>query len=163
MFNNLVACAFTTGKIEIKSDGSPWRPVVHVKDVCSAFISIIEAPLKYVQGKAFNVGIKNGNYTVRDLAIAAQKVVKGSELIFTNEHNDPRTYKVSFNRIFDSLSDYYKPSWDLIKGGQELVSLFKKIKFEEKDFRSKKTIRLKQLIFLKENRFLDDLLRLNRE
>ena len=163
VFNNLVACAFTTGKIEIKSDGSPWRPVVHVKDVCSAFISIIEAPLKYVQGKAFNVGIKNGNYTVRDLAIAAQKVVKGSELVFTNEHNDPRTYKVSFNRIFDSLSDYYKPSWDLIKGGQELVSLFKKIKFEEKDFRSKKTIRLKQLIFLKENRFLDDLLRLNRE
>ena len=95
------------------------------------------------------MGIKNGNYTVRDLAIAAQKVVKGSELVFTNEHNDPRTYKVSFNRIFDSLSDYYKPSWDLIKGGQELVSLFKKIKFEEKDFRSKKNHKIETINFFK--------------
>ena len=72
VFNNLVACAYTTGKIEIKSDGSPWRPVVHVKDVCSAFIAGLEAPKEKVEGRSFNVGIENGNFTVKELAIAAQ-------------------------------------------------------------------------------------------
>ena len=77
VYNNLVACAYTTGKIEIKSDGSPWRPVVHVKDVCSAFIAGLEAPKELVSNESFNVGIKNGNYTIRDLAETAQKIVKG--------------------------------------------------------------------------------------
>jgi nucleoside-diphosphate-sugar epimerase len=99
VFNNLVACAYTTGKIEIMSDGSPWRPVVHIQDVCSAFISGIEAPAILVSGRAFNVGIPNGNFTVRDIAEAAQRTVPGCELIFTGEHTDPRSYKVSFNRI----------------------------------------------------------------
>ena len=65
VFNNLVACAFTTGKIVIMSDGSPWRPIVHVKDVCSAFISGLLAPKNILNGKSFNVGIENGNYSVR--------------------------------------------------------------------------------------------------
>ena len=83
VFNNLVACAYTTGKIEIMSDGSPWRPVVHIKDVCSAFLSGIEAPSDIVSGRAFNVGIPNGNFTVKDIAEAAQRSVPGSELVFT--------------------------------------------------------------------------------
>ena len=83
VFNNLVACAYTTKKIEIKSDGTPWRPVVHVKDVCKAFISGIDAPKNILSGKAFNVGIKDGNYTVKELAEAAQRAVPGSELKFT--------------------------------------------------------------------------------
>ena len=74
VFNNLVACAYTTGKIEVLSDGTPWRPVVHVRDVCKAFISGLEAPIPAVGGKAFNVGIPNGNFTVKDLAVAAQKL-----------------------------------------------------------------------------------------
>ena len=86
VFNNLVACAFTTGKIEILSDGTPWRPVVHVRDVCSAFISGLIAPSSIVNSRSFNVGIPDGNFTVRDLAKAAQKSVPGSELIFTGEH-----------------------------------------------------------------------------
>jgi len=150
VFNNLVACAFTTGIIEIKSDGSPWRPIVHVRDVCNAFIAGIEAPVKLVAGKAFNVGIKNGNYTVKQIAEAAQRAVPNSKLIFTNEHADPRTYKVSFDRILYELKDYYKPEWDLDKGGFELVSFFKKINFTETDFRSRTTIRLKQLLYLTE-------------
>ena len=75
VFNNLVACAYTTGKIEIKTDGTPWRPVVHIKDVSNAFIAGLEAPLELVMGESFNVGIPNGNYTVRDLAEAAQRSV----------------------------------------------------------------------------------------
>ena len=153
VYNNLVACAYTTGKIEILSDGSPWRPVVHVRDVCQAFIAGLEAPAELVGGKAFNVGIPNGNFTVRDLAEAAQKSVPGSELIFLNEHPDPRTYRVSFKRILSELKDYYKPEYDLDKGGKELVEYFDKIGFTEKVFRGKKCNRLKQLEALKkENR-----------
>ena len=146
VFNNLVACAYTTGLIEIKSDGSPIRPVVHIKDVCSAFIAGIEAPIELIHGKAFNVGIQNGNFTVSDLAQAAQRVVKGSDLIYTGEHgNDARTYKVSFNRILTELKDYYKPQWNLDKGGIELVRLFDACNFKESDFRGNKTVRLSQL------------------
>ena len=158
-FNNLVACAFTTGIIEIKSDGSPWRPIVHVRDVCNAFIAGIEAPINLVAGKAFNVGIKNGNYTVKQIAEAAQKAVPNSKLIFTNEHTDPRTYKVSFDRILINLKDYYKPEWNLEKGGYELVRFFKKIKFTEEQFKSRNTIRLMQLQYLTEIKSINSELR----
>ena len=156
VFNNLVACAYTTGKIEIKSDGSPWRPVVHVQDVCSAFIAGLEAPKEKVEGRSFNVGIENGNFTVKELAIAAQNAVPGSELTFTNEHGeDCRTYKVSFNRILEELSDFYKPSWNLDMGGKELVNFFREVNFTEEDFRGRKCTRLKQLQFLQDNDLID--------
>jgi len=145
VYNNLVACAFTTGKIEILSDGSPWRPVIHVKDLCNAFISGIEAPRELVSGQSFNVGIKNGNYTVKELAEAAQRVVPGSELVFLNQHTDPRTYKVSFDKILTILKDYFKPEWNLEKGGNELVKFFKDVDFSENDFRNIKVNRLKKL------------------
>ena len=156
VFNNLVACAYTTGKIEIMSDGSPWRPIVHIKDVCSAFIAGIEAPSIIVSGRAFNVGILNGNYTVRDIAEAAQRAVPGCDLIFTGEHTDPRTYRVSFKRILTELKDYYKPEWDLDKGGKELVEFFSRTGFTEREFRGRQTIRLQQLIYLKEAKHIDD-------
>ena len=155
VFNNLVACAYTTGKIEILSDGSPWRPVVHVKDVCMAFIAGIEAPNELVGGKAFNVGIPKGNFTVRDLAEAAQIAVPGSELVFLNEHSDARTYRVSFKRILSELKDYYQPEWNLKSGGEELVSYFKKINFTEVDFRGSKCNRLKQLEALRTQNMLN--------
>jgi nucleoside-diphosphate-sugar epimerase len=157
VFNNFVACAYTTGKIEIKSDGSPWRPVIHVKDVCSAFISGIEAPKKLVSGKAFNVGIKNGNYTVKQLAESAKKAVPGSEIYFSNEHTDPRTYRVNFSRILNDLKEYYKPVWNLDLGAQELISFFEEIKFTKEDFYGYKTNRL--LCLKKEylNKFDDNL------
>ena len=156
VFNNLVACAYTTGKIEIFSDGSPWRPVVHVRDVCEAFIAGLEAPAKLVGGKAFNVGIPDGNFTVRDLAEAAQRSVPGCELVFLNKHIDPRTYRVSFNRILIELKDYYKPKWDLDKGGKELVEYFKKVNFSENDFKGTKCNRLKQLESLRKQKKLND-------
>ena len=142
VFNNLVACAYTTGKIEILSDGSPWRPVVHVKDVCQAFLAGLEAPAELVGGKAFNVGIQNGNFTVKELAQAAQRSVPGCDLVFLNEHTDPRTYKVSFKRILGELADFYKPEWDLDKGGKELVAYFDRINLTEDDFRGKNCNRL---------------------
>ncbi len=146
VFNNLVACAYTTGKIEIKSDGTPWRPVVHVRDVSSAFLAGLEAPKELVAGRSFNVGITNGNYTVRDLAEAAQKAVPGSTLTFTGEHgSDSRTYKISFKRILSELKDYYKPEWNLERGGRELVALFEKTGFTEDQFRGLTCNRLMSL------------------
>ena len=160
VFNNLVACAYTTGKIEVLSDGTPWRPVVHVRDVCKAFISGLEAPIPAVGGKAFNVGIPNGNFTVKDLAVAAQKAVPGCELIFLNQHTDPRTYKVSFDRILKELSDFYKPSWDLDRGAKELVNFFEEVGFSENDFRGNRCNRLAQLKYLMENAIINKKLEL---
>jgi len=160
VFNNLVACAYTTNKIEIKSDGTPWRPVVHVKDVCAAFLAGISAPRELVNGRSYNVGIPNGNFTVRQLAEAAQRAVPSSTLMFTGEHgNDSRTYRVSFNRILTELRGHFVPAWDLDKGGRELVDFFDKIKFTEDDFRGWKTTRLMQLKRLREAGQLDDKLR----
>ena len=161
VYNNLVACAYTTGKIEILSDGSPWRPVVHVKDVCQAFIAGLEAPAELVGGKAFNVGIWDGNYTVRDLAEAAQRSVPGSELVFLNEHVDPRSYRVSFKRILSELKDYFKPEWDLDKGGRELIAFFDKVNFTEDNFRGKTCNRLAQLEFLQSSQVINNQLRFN--
>ena len=146
VFNNLVACAFTSGRIEIKSDGTPWRPVVHIKDVCKAFIAGIDAPSDLVQGQAFNVGILHGNYTVRELAEAAQRSVPGSTLEFTGEHgSDSRTYRVSFDKIHKRLGDYYKPSWNLDSGGSELVSFFTDVNLTEQMFRGPLTNRINQI------------------
>ena len=103
VFNNFMACAFTTGSIEIKSDGKPRRPAVHVLDVCEAFIAGLEADASLVDGRAFNVGVADGNYTVRQLALAAQAAVPGTDLVFTGEHgSDSRTYTVGFDRILGS-------------------------------------------------------------
>jgi len=160
VFNNLVACAYTTNNIEIKSDGTPWRPVVHIQDVCAAFIAGLDAPKELVAGRAFNVGIPNGNFTVRQLAEAAQRAIPGSKLVFTGQHdNNSRTYRVSFNRILTELKDYFSPSWDLDRGAAELVNHFKDIEFTEKEFRGWKTTRLMQINRLSEQGKLDVKLR----
>jgi len=160
VFNNLVACAYTTGRIEIKSDGTPWRPVVHVRDVCSALIAGLEAPVSLVGGRSYNVGVPGGNFTVRDLAEAAQRSVPGSTLVFTNEHGkDCRTYRVCFNRILGELRDYYKPTWNLDRGGEELVNLFRKTGFTEDHFRGMQTIRIAKLRELIDTSKLDDKLK----
>ena len=154
-----MASAYCTGKIEILSDGTPWRPVVHVQDVSSAFIAGIEAPKNLIEGQAFNVGIKNGNFTVKDLALAAQNSVKGSELIFMNKHTDPRSYKVSFDKIFKTIGHFYKPKWDLKSGGEQLVNFFNDINLSEEMFRGEKCNRLKKLRLLTETNKIDSMLK----
>ena len=143
VFNNLVACGFTTKKIEIKSDGSPWRPVVHVRDVAEAIIVSLIAPADIVSAQSYNVGVKNGNYTIKNLADAAQLAMPDCKITYTKEHlDDPRSYRVSFDKIFSHLGKYYKPSWNLESGAKELLTFFKKINFTEKDFRGPKTNRI---------------------
>lgn len=160
VFNNLVACAYTTGKIEIKSDGTPWRPVVHVLDVCQALLAALEAPGALVAGRSYNVGIPGGNFTVKQLAEAAARSVPGSQLVFTGEHgNDSRTYRVSFQRILEELRPWYQPSWDLDRGAKELVDFFRIVGFTDQQFRGQATNRLPHLKKLCEEGRLDGRLR----
>lgn len=152
VFNSFVACAYTTGRIEIKSDGTPWRPVVHVRDVSAAFIAALEAPAEIVAGRSYNVGVADGNYSVRELAEAASRVVPGSVITYTYEHGpDARTYRVSAARILSELASWYRPEWDLDRGGAELVEQFRRTGFSEAHFRGPATnrvTRLKDLIEL---------------
>jgi nucleoside-diphosphate-sugar epimerase len=160
VYNNFIACAFTEGKIEIKSDGTPWRPAVSIDDVCAAFLCGIVAPENLVSGKAFNVGVPNGNYSVRELAEAAGKILPLSKILFTGEHgNDARTYKVSFNKILSELKDYYKFSGDLIIEGNKMVEKFKEINFTSKHFRGSLCNRLPKLHELISNGIIDSDLR----
>jgi nucleoside-diphosphate-sugar epimerase len=160
VFNSMVACAYTTGRVEVKSDGTPWRPVLHVRDACSAFVAGVEAPDDLVAGRSYNVGIADGNYAVRDLAEAAGRAVPGSVITYTGEHgSDARTYRVSFARILSELKGWYCPEWNLDRGGAELVQMFKATGFNEEQFRGRATNRLSQLKHLIEARRLDSDLR----
>ena len=143
VFNNLLACAYTTKKIEIKSDGTPWRPVIHIRDVASALIAGIKAPKELISGKSYNIGIKNGNYQIKDMANVVKKLLPNCDIVYTREHlKDPRSYKVSFDRIFNDLGKFYKPEWDLEKGGRELLEFFLTINFNINDFKGSKSNRL---------------------
>ena len=154
VFNNLLASGYTTGNITIKSDGSPWRPAIHVKDLCSAITACIDAPSALVNDKVFNVGVQDGNYKIKELADVVKKVLPNCKIIFTNEHNkDVRTYKISFKRILSDLKDFYKPSWNLEKGAYEMINKFKKVNFSKADFIGSKTNRIMKL---KESRILND-------
>lgn len=145
VFNAFVAYAYTSKLIEIKSDGTPWRPMSHVRDIVEAFAAVLEAPAELVRNEAFNVGTSDNNYIVRQLAEAAQKAVPGCELTFTGEHTDPRSYRVSADKILTVLKDYYHPQWSIEKGGEELMKFYSDIHFDRATFEGYKCNRLKCL------------------
>ena len=112
VLNNLVAWAFTTGKIHLKSDGTPWRPIVHIEDISRAFIAALEAPTDDVFNEAFNVGQTTHNYRIRDLAEIVAATVPGCTIEFANDAGpDKRSYRVSFEKIRRKLPTF-DPQWD---------------------------------------------------
>ena len=122
--NNLVAWAVTTGSILLKSDGSPWRPVVHVEDISSAFIAGLHSPEKDVCGQAFNVGQTAHNYRIRDIAEIVAEVVPGCELQMAPDAGpDTRSYRVSFEKIASVLPGFI-PQWDVRKGARQLYEAY---------------------------------------
>lgn len=145
VFNAFVGYAYTNKLIEIKSDGSPVRPMSHIQDISNAFLATLEAPIELVKGEIFNVGTDNNNYTVRQLAEIAQKCVPGCELTFTGEHTDPRSYRVTSEKIMTVLKDYYKPQWSIEKAGKQLMDFFEEVHFDKKTFDSWKVTRIKCL------------------
>ena len=124
VLNNLVAWAVTTKKIHMKSDGTPWRPIVHIEDISRAFIAALEAPTEAVFNEAFNVGHTDHNYQIRDLAKIVANVVPGCEVDFADGAGpDTRSYRVSFEKIKNRLPNF-RPQWDAIKGAEQLYSAY---------------------------------------
>ncbi|MBX9589768.1 MAG: SDR family oxidoreductase [Hyphomonadaceae bacterium] len=125
VLNNLVAHAVTTGRIYLKSDGSPWRPIVHIEDISRAFIAAVEAPEDQVFNQAFNVGQTAHNYRIRDLAEIVASVVPGCDLGFAPDAGpDKRSYRVSFEKIKRALPAF-KPEWDARKGAEQLHAAYR--------------------------------------
>ena len=158
--NNLTASAFVTGKVKLLSDGTAWRPQLHVEDMSSAFLTVMESSEELVRGEIFNVGNNDENFKVNQIAEEVKKIIPGSEIEFVNKSNkDSRSYKVDFTKINNTLG--FKTKWNLEKGIKQLYDFFKKEKLIENDFHDKKFYRLKQLKWLIANGFLDENLRLN--
>lgn len=125
VLNNLVAWAVTKGLIYLKSDGTPWRPIVHIEDISSAFLAALEAPEEAVFNQAFNVGSTAHNYRIRDIAQIVADVVPGCRLEFASDAGpDTRSYRVSFEKIARVLPAF-KPQWDARKGAEQLYKAYK--------------------------------------
>lgn len=125
VLNNLTAHAVATGKVLIKSDGTPWRPIVHVEDICRAFIAALEAPREAVHCEAFNVGRPEENYRVRELAEIVRDTVPGCELELAGDASpDTRNYRVDCSKIGRALPSF-KPQWTARKGAVQLYEAFR--------------------------------------
>ncbi len=143
--NNLLAWADLTGEITINSDGTPWRPIVHVEDFCGAFIAALKAPVKMIHSQAFNVGVNEDNYQVKDIAEEIQKILPASKIKILNETGpDDRSYRVDFSKIKKTLPDF-NPKWCLKKGISELLEAYGKYGLTSEDFKSDKYFRIRAI------------------
>jgi nucleoside-diphosphate-sugar epimerase len=125
VLNNLAAWAVTKGLIYLKSDGTPWRPVVHIRDISRAFLAALEAPTEAVFNQAFNVGRTEHNYRIRDLAEIVAEVVPNCRLEYAEDAGpDKRSYRVDFGKIAKTLPSF-KPEWDARRGAEELYSAYR--------------------------------------
>src|SRR5579862_2114963 len=117
--NNLTAWAFTTGKAHIMSDGTPWRPLVHIEDIARAFSAVLAAPREQVYKQAFNVGASAENYRVREVAEIVRETISGSQVSYSGQSNpDPRDYRVDFSKIQKALPAF-EPAWNVPRGVAE--------------------------------------------
>jgi nucleoside-diphosphate-sugar epimerase len=134
VLNNLVAWAFTSGQVLIKSDGTPWRPIVHIEDISRAFIAVLRAPREAVHNQAFNVGRTDENYRIRDIAQIVKETVPNCQIEYAKDAGpDLRCYRVDFSKIADTLPDF-KPQWDAKRGAKQLYETYKKIGLKVEEF-----------------------------
>jgi nucleoside-diphosphate-sugar epimerase len=134
VLNNLVAWAFTTGRVHIKSDGSPWRPIVHIEDIGRAFIAVLAAPRERMHNQAFNVGITEENYQIRQLAEIVAQVVPGARVEYApGSGPDGRSYRVDFGKIAAALPDF-KPTWTARRGAEELHAAYQTVGLRLEEF-----------------------------
>ncbi len=157
--NNLTGWAFATGQVRMTSDGTPWRPLVHVRDISAAFIALLEADRDLVHDEAFNVGRTKENYQIREVGAIVQDVVEGSEVTFADGASaDIRDYRVTFDKIANTISGF-DPQWTVRKGVEELYEAFNRIGLSVDDLDGRRYIRLKQLDALREEGRIDDSVR----
>ncbi|MCX6023556.1 MAG: NAD-dependent epimerase/dehydratase family protein, partial [Chloroflexi bacterium] len=149
VLNNLTCWAYTTGQIRILSDGTPWRPIVHIQDISAAVVAALAAPRDAIHNQAFNVGRASENYQVKDLAAIVQSVVPGCVVEYAEQGGpDPRSYRVDFAKITERLPEF-KPTWAARLGAEEMYAAFQRIGLTLEDFTGPKftrLARLKQLI-----------------
>ncbi len=148
VLNNLVAWALTTGKVFIKSDGTPWRPIVHIEDISRAFIAVLEAPKEVVHNEAFNICRNEDNYQIRDLANIVKETVPNCEIEYDpNGGPDKRCYRVKCDKVMKALPNF-KPQWDARKGAQELYEAYKKVGLSLEEFEGVKYKRIAHIKYL---------------
>lgn len=149
VLNNLVAWAFTTGKVYIKSDGTPWRPIVHIEDISRAFVATLNAPREAIHNQAFNVGRNEDNYRIRELAQIVEATVPGCRIEYAQDAGpDKRCYRVDCSKIARTLPEF-QPQWNAHKGAAELYAAYQKVGLTLEEFegaRYKRIAHIQQLI-----------------
>jgi nucleoside-diphosphate-sugar epimerase len=148
VLNNLVAWAFTSGKVLLKSDGSPWRPIVHIEDISRAFLAVLSVPAERVAGQAFNIGRNDQNYRIREIAEIVKQTVPGCEIAFADDAGpDKRNYRADFSKVARVLPEF-QPQWDARRGARELYDAYRAIGLKLEDFEGPRYRRIDQLKLL---------------
>jgi nucleoside-diphosphate-sugar epimerase len=155
VLNNLSGHAWTAKRIAMSSDGTPWRPLVHVLDICQAMACVLEAPRASVSGQVFNVGDTGQNYRVREIAEIVGAAFPGCEVSFGPSDGDNRSYRASFDKIH-ALLPTFKCRYDAEQGARQLCELFERINLTRELFEFRAFTRLKQLDHLVDTGQLDD-------
>lgn len=157
--NNLVGVAHTTGEVLIQSDGTPWRPLVHVEDIGRAFIAVLQAPPGLVHNQAFNVGRSEENYRVRDLAELVRQLVPGSHVRYAEGGGpDPRCYRVDCGKLARTLPEF-RPRWTVPRGMAQLYDAFQRHGLTRNQFLGDRFVRIKHILKLQAEGRLDGVLR----
>ena len=155
VLNNLCGFAATTREIRVLSDGSPWRPLVHVRDLCNTIVAMLEAPEDVIRGQVVNVGSTDHNYTVRQIAEAVARVFDDCRLTFGSPSSDNRSYRVNFARLQQMLPNL-QFAWTAEAGARELQQIFRQIGLTSADFEGRPWTRLKMLDYLRKSGQIDD-------
>jgi nucleoside-diphosphate-sugar epimerase len=143
--NNLLGSALSYGEIRIQSDGSPWRPLIHCRDIARAFLAFAKAPREAVHNRAVNVGANTQNYQVKDVGDQVQRLIPSAKIAYTGEVGaDPRNYRVKFDLLSRVLPDF-KLQYDLVSGMEELHKKMVRHGFSKKDFEGDQFVRLRTL------------------
>jgi nucleoside-diphosphate-sugar epimerase len=143
--NNLLASAMAYGEIRIQSDGSPWRPLIHCRDIARAFVALAKAPKEVVHNKAVNVGANRENYQVRDVGNQVQRLAPQARVVYTGEVGaDPRNYRVNFD-LLSKLLPQFTLQYDLATGMEELHRKMREHGFGKEDFEGDRFVRLRTL------------------
>lgn len=159
VLNDLVASAFTTGRIYIKSDGTPWRPIVHIRDIIGAMVAVLDAPREAVHNQTFNVGRNEENYRIRDLADVVAKTVPDCRIEYAPGGGpDKRCYRVNFDKIARLLPNF-RPEWDARKGAQELFDSYRTAGLTREDLDRGRYVRISEIQRLLRAGMLNDSLR----
>jgi nucleoside-diphosphate-sugar epimerase len=145
VLNNLVAWAYTAGKVLLKSDGTPWRPIVHIEDISRAFLAVLAAPREVVHAEAFNVGRNDQNYRISEIAEIVKETVPGCQIAFAEGAGpDLRNYRADFSKIGRLLPEF-RPEWDARKGARQLYEAYQSIGLKIDDFEGSRYRRIDQL------------------